>query len=117
MSDGVDWEMEHGIGYGDFPDSWDRDDYLETKIEYVSLIIALTPSKFLSDDNILIRHKLLNSNYKISGKDFEVYHDKYNQYDKYALEIFYKSFSIGYVLKRNSPYSTSLENPLHTHYK
>lgn len=64
--------------------------------------IDLTPSKYLSSESRYVRAKLLDQELDTSNVALEVLHDRENENDAFALEVFCNRVSIGYVKKHNN---------------
>ena len=64
--------------------------------------IELTPSKYLSAESRYIRAKLLDQELDASNLELEVLHDRDNENDALALEVFCNRVSIGYIRKHNN---------------
>lgn len=98
---------EKGLWDQDGIPSWD-DEYNDYSTQdnkvYDEIVIDLTPSQYLSEYSKFLRLKLFNKTDKVSNEYLHVYHDKFNDHDKYALEIYYQDKTIGYVRKNGSAY-------------
>jgi len=64
--------------------------------------IELTPSKYLSSESRYIRAKLLDQELDAPNVALEVLHDRENENDALALEVFCNRVSIGYIRKHNN---------------
>lgn len=84
---------------------WLPDDTPEKYINYkkfLSVEIGLTPSKYLPSDARYLRAKLTNNELDSVDIDLEIMHDKYNNNDPLALEVYCNGNMIGYVQKFNN---------------
>ena len=96
-------DMEYEYGYvdnngniADWIDSTNESNQSITK----TIIVNLTPTKYLNEQQRYMRIKLFNE--QLTSYKLEVMHDKLNNYDKYAIEIYCNEVSIGYVSKYDS---------------
>lgn len=64
--------------------------------------IDLTPGKYLSSEGKYLRAKLTNNELDNSSQNLEVLHEKFNDNDSLALEVFCNKTSIGYIQKYSS---------------
>lgn len=98
FSDGYEmglWGLD-GIPY-DLGDDSDNEIESSNKI-----IVELTPGKYLSSEGRYLRAKLTNNELEDSDIILEVLHDKSNDNDPLALEVFCNRISIGYIQKYSS---------------
>jgi hypothetical protein len=111
-----DWDDMIDMGYGNsdgtltdrFYDSCeDYEDTQNHKIEYEYIEVDLTPSEYLSSNEKYIRAKILNHKELVDWNDFELMHEKSNNYDSMAIQVFYNEIFIGYIKKNNSRFSSS----------
>jgi len=97
----LDWSYEHG--YEDLEGNVLKDDYDREDQESVttnnqeSINIDLTPGKYLSSEGKYLRAKLTNNKLDNSSVKLEVLHDKFNDNDELALEVFCNQIPIGYI--------------------
>ena len=103
-----DWAYEHG--YEDMQGNLLKDDYEDEHVldesnktkATESIVVELTPSKYLDSDGRYIRAKLTNNDLNAKEINLEVFHDKSNERDPYALEVFCNRKFIGHIQKYNS---------------
>lgn len=81
-------------------DDEDRSQVASKKLEFIS--INLTPSKYLGAEGKYLRAKLTNDELDTSTVELEVLHDKFNDNDPLALEVYCNQVSIGYIRKVGS---------------
>lgn len=94
--DGIPYWMDDNYEekYDDSEEDNDYDEIVE------SIEISLTPSKYLqSEEAKYLRAKLINNKLNPSEIDLEIMHDKYNNADKLALEIYCNAKMIGHIQK------------------
>lgn len=71
--------------------------------ELKSIEIKLTPVKYLnSQEARYLRASLINNKINDQTIDLEIMHDKYNNNDKFALEVYCNRTMIGYIQKYDS---------------
>ena len=106
-----DYGMEHGLWDADGVPHWLGDEEEQIKDDYYhhkknttlnSIEIHLTPSKYLDSDGRYLRAKLTNNKLSSSDIKLEVMHDKYNNNDSLALEVYNKGVMIGHIQKYDS---------------
>ena len=82
---------------------------ISVDVEYEYINVELTPSKYLtSDSSKYIRSKILNNKENVDWDDFELMYDKFNEYDSFAIQVFYNEIFIGYI-KKNQTFLSSSE--------
>ena len=64
--------------------------------------IELTPSKYLDSNSRYLRAQLTNNNLQSDKITLELFHDKYNDNDPMAIEVFCDKIFIGYVRKKET---------------
>jgi len=69
---------------------------------YDNIEVELTPAKYLTSEQRYIRAQLINNKITESEHKLEILHDKFNEHDSLALEVYTNQIFIGYILK-NSP--------------
>ena len=83
-------------------DYYTKTTYTQSTQQLQSIEINLTPSKYLNSEARYLRAKLINNELKSSDINLEIMHDKYNNNDSLALEIYCSNVMIGYIQKYNS---------------
>ena len=73
---------------------------MNTELETIE--INLTPSKYLTTEARYLRAKLTNNELDSSDIKLEVMHDKYNNNDSLALEVYNNGVMIGHIQKFDS---------------
>ena len=72
-----------------------------TNLVKESIIVSLTPDKYLNNEQQYKRSKFLNGH--LDSYTLEVLHDNYNQNDSFALKVYCDGVMIGYIQKYNNP--------------
>ena len=91
-----------GIPYDDGYDDYENNDRITNKNKSEKISIELTPTKYLNSESRYLRAKLMNNELNISDIELEVLHDKYNENDLSALEVYCNKIMIGYIQKYNN---------------
>ncbi len=98
---------EMGLWGDDGIPYWDGDDESEKRKK--GYIVSLTPSKYLKkyqkDKRIALWHKRSSKGY-IS---LELVHNRFNERDKYALEVYFEDVFIGYLRKKYDDHDKTTE--------
>jgi len=112
-----DWDDMMDMGYGNsdgtltdsFYESCEEDEsnwHSNIEYEYIKNV-ELTPSQHLSTNEKYIRAKITNNKELTDWSDFELMHEKSNNHDAMAIQVFYKEIFIGYIKKNNTFISSS----------
>ena len=104
-------DMEYDMGFLDYNGNILVDDINEitdntNNLEEEYIEVHLTPSKYLSSEEKYIRTNLINNKLNNSQINLEVFHDKYNNYDPLAIEVYCNKTMIGYIRKDTSKIDT-----------
>tara|TARA_Y100000310_G_scaffold281393_1_gene301838 strand:- start:1389 stop:2744 length:1356 start_codon:yes stop_codon:yes gene_type:complete len=78
-----------------------HDEINSTKNITESIKIELTPSKYLDSSSRYLRAQLTNNALSLDDITLELFHDKYNEHDPMAIEVYCKKLFIGYVKKKD----------------
>ena len=108
-----DWDDMVDMGYGnadgtlteEFYESCESPEYnnkINTPMKYEYMEVMLTPSNYLSSEEKYERALIINSKQFVDWSKFEVMHDSTNQYDHFAIQIFFQKIFIGFVKKHTS---------------
>jgi len=96
-----DFSNEIKLGLKDI-DNKHKDSYnLKDNNILTSIEINLIPNKYLNTEERYLRAKLLNNKANSSNITLEIMHDRYNDDDSLALEVYYNHVMIGYIQKYN----------------
>lgn len=101
-----DWDYAVEMGLEDLQGNLlvDDDDYDPENAcpSRETIEIELTPPKYLDSNSRYLRAQLTNNNLQSDQVALELFHDKYNDHDPMAIEVFCDKIFIGYVRKKET---------------
>lgn len=101
-----DWDDAVRLGLEDLQGNLLVDDYDDepeaARHNLETIEIELTPTKYLDSNSRYLRAQLTNNNLQSDQVVLELFHDKYNDHDPMAIEVYCDKTFIGYVKKKGA---------------